>query len=217
MVKTVYLVDGTDLFRLGCRTLLERDPNLAVVGEASGSTNAYQDISARPPDLVVLDLCLRQGCGLRLMERLRIEKPLIRLLVLTNLCREVYGNHALRAGADAYLSKAASRSRLLRAVWGVIRRGHLDSLSFLGDGERLSAVRRSDPGKLLTPRQLQIFLQIGQGRGREEIARDLCISVKTVESHCDHIRERLGLPDGRALLRRAILAAHQEPVASPVT
>jgi DNA-binding NarL/FixJ family response regulator len=204
----VVLADDHTLVRAGIRALLDRMPDVEVVGEAGEGSEAVAQVAATRPDVLLADVAMPGLNGLEAAERLRREFPEVRIVMLSMHANEEYVLRALRAGASGYLLKDAASVELdlaLRsAVAGqtylspAISRQMIDSyMSRVGGGAA------PEP---LTPRQRGILRLIAEGKSTKEIAFELAISVKTVETHRAQLMERLDIHDVAGLVKYAIRA-----------
>lgn len=224
--KTILLVDDHPVLRRGLAALIASDPELAVCGEAATCQAALDSIREHQPDMVIVDLMLDGSDGLDLIKAMRAQYPSIPALVLSLHAESVYAERALRAGARGYVTKHEVDERILSAV----RRVLAGETYMSGALERWFATRfvsgatlNDSPLGALSDRELQVYHSIGTGRGTRQIAETLHLSVKTIESHCDHIKQKLGLVSARELAQCAARwvatgseAGDREPRASPV-
>lgn len=194
MRETVLVADDHPLVREGLKKLLER-AGFRVVAEAEDGEKALRKAEEVRPELVLWDL-LMPGGGLAGLRRLREKFPGVKILVLTAMDTPGLGEEALRAGAQGFIPKTASPEEILAALEAVAR-GNL----FLPKEASL------------TPREQEILKLLARGLRLAEIAQELSISPKTVESHLENLREKLGcrtIPELRALAMRS-----QNPTDSP--
>lgn len=203
----VLLAEDHTLVRAGIRALLESLPNIAVVGEASTGIEALAKIPTAQPDIILLDIAMAEMNGLEAAAQVKQRYPRVRVIMLSMYANEAYVVQALRAGASGYLLKDASPSELDLALRAVMR-----SETYLSPAVSKHVVadylRRintsSDEEEQLTPRQREVLRLIAQGYTAREIARQLSISVKTVETHRTLLMERLNIHDIAGLVRYAI-------------
>lgn len=203
----VLLADDHTLLRSGVRALLERMACVEVVGEASTGREAVDRARELQPELILLDIAMPELTGLEALPRLKKEFPDVKILMLSAHLNEEYVIRALRGGASGYLLKDAATEELEQAIRGVmagqtylspaISRPVIDSyLQRVGD--------TANPLDQLTPRQREILQGIAEGRSTKEIAHDLGISAKTVETHRAQLMERLEIREVAGLVRYAI-------------
>ena len=204
----VLLVDDHPIVRQGLARLISHEADLDVCGEAGDVPSAIQAVNDLKPDVVVADLSLKEGSGIDLIKTLGTQSSEIPILVLTMHEESFYAERALRAGARGYLTKQEASDKILTAIRQVVR----------GDiyvSERLSpkllkrlisgAPDEEDPlVSRLSDRELQVFLMIGEGHGTQQIASQLNLSVKTIETYRAHLKEKLDLRDARELVQYAI-------------
>jgi DNA-binding NarL/FixJ family response regulator len=210
MIKSktrIFLVDDHPIVRRGMQLLISLEPDLMVCGDAESAPVALEKILAVKPDLVVIDLALTTGSGLDLIKQLRSQDSKVKLLVFSMRDEGVYAERALRAGANGYITKAEGTDRALEAIRLILQGKNVVS-------EKISAkmVERIASGgapgqtalELLSDRELEVLEMIGEGQGSREIADQLGLSLKTVESHREHIKAKLGLNSASELVRYAI-------------
>jgi DNA-binding NarL/FixJ family response regulator len=204
----VLIVDDHPIFRQGLRSLLEKIPDLSVVGEAGTHSAGLDLLEQLRPEVAVVDLNLGAGSGLELVTRCRAMSPPVAAVVLTLHREHSTFEAALQAGAAAYVLKENASEEVLQAIRSVAAGGF-----FLSNGLREFVGRRTDelpapnqPGRLaaLTPTERRVLRLIGANRTTKEIAHELCISPRTVDTHRAHIGERLKLRGAQALLRFAL-------------
>jgi len=205
--RTILIVDDHPLLRRGLTSLIESEPDLVVCGEAASCWAALDAIRESPPDLVIVDLALEGSDGLDLVKEMKRHHPAIPALVLSMHDEGVYAVRALRAGARGYVTKQQLDETLLVAIRRLLAGETYMSATLEA---RLAArfiagqtLRTDSPVGALSDRELQVFRLIGQGRSTREIATALYLSIKTIESHRDHIRQKLGLESTAELAQRA--------------
>lgn len=198
----ILLVDDHAVVRAGLRRLLSGRPN-TVICEAAAGREALGVLRAEKPDLVLLDLNLPGLGGFELLQRIKVERPEVRVVVLSMHGEAVYATRALRAGADGYLSKSVSPEELLEAVRRV------------GDGGRyveadiaqtlaLQTAEGGGTGDKLTERDQEIMRLLAEGSGLADIADALGVSYKTVANTCSLIKAKLGVTRTADLIRLAV-------------
>ncbi len=221
--KKIFLVDDHPVLRHGLATVLEQQTYLTVCGEASEPGEALEAIERLKPDIALIDLSLRGGDGIELLKDLRVRHPRLLTLVLSMHDETLYAERALRAGARGYVMKQEKLDRLLLAISRVLAgaiyvsdRVAAHAVQRLaggsaGGGGAANSAGEQDPEagidayvERLTDRELQIFRLIGRGLGTRLIAETLHLSRKTIESHREHIKAKLGLKAGSDLIQRAI-------------
>jgi len=205
--KAILIVDDHPIIRRGLTALIESEPDLAVCGEATTCEAALKVVRACRPDLVLVDLELDACHGLDLIKTMRTRHPKVPALVLSMHDESVYAERSLRAGALGYVTKQQLDETLLLAM-----RRTLGGETFISDklearlamkylgGQTLEADATLEA---LSDRQLQVFRFIGDGHGTRQIAKTLALSVKTIESHLEHIKQKLVLASSVELAQRA--------------
>jgi DNA-binding NarL/FixJ family response regulator len=203
----VLLVDDHVLVRAGIRALLEKIPNVDVVGEAGTGREAVELIKSESPSLVLMDIAMRELGGLEALPRITKDFPNVKVIILSAHANEEYVIRALRSGAAGYMLKDAATAELDLAIRSVIQdKTYLSpSISRTVIDSYLERVGgQASPLEQLTPRQREILQSIAEGKNTKEIASDLDISVKTVESHRLQLMDRLNIHDVPGLVRYAI-------------
>jgi DNA-binding NarL/FixJ family response regulator len=192
----VFLVDDHPIVRRGFQLLLSLEKDLAVCGEAVGAPEALQKILALKPDVAIVDLSLKSSSGLDLIKQIRQHSNRIKLLVFTARSETIYAERALRAGANGYITKeeatekAVEAIRLLMQGKSCVSQPVAEAMMARLLGKRAVA---GAPLESLSDRELEVLDLIGRGRGSREIADKLHVSIKTIESHREHIKTKLGL------------------------
>lgn len=203
------LVDDHEIVRAGLRSLLESQPDLEVVGEASSGKEAVSLAPELAPDVVLMDVTMPGMSGAETTKELKTLMPEVNVLALTVHEEEVYFFEMLQAGACGYIPKRASPEILLRAIQ-VANRGevflHPSVAGTLVQGYLHQIRNGSEPPTIdgLTPRQQEVLTLIAEGLSNQEIADRLGISVRTVERHRENIMGRLNLHSRTELVKYAI-------------
>lgn len=209
--RRVLIVDDHPIVRLGLARMIESAPDLAVCGDAENVTGAKRAVRELQPDVVVVDLTLGQGDGLELVRDLRAHHPSLPILVLSMHEESIYAERMLAAGARGYIMKEAASDQLLIALRRVLA-GKLylsDALSarLQARGTMPPADHAEDPLARLSNREMQVLARLGRGLSSRDIAADLTLSVKTVESHRQSIKRKLNLATNSQLLQYALTFA----------
>ena len=202
----IVIVDDHPIMRMGLRQLLESSPRFEVCGEAGSVAEAATVIAAvRPVDLVVVDISLPDRSGLELIRDLRSLDPGARALVVSSHDEKVYAERVLRAGGRGYLMKDRAPEQIIAAVGQVLDGGIFLSPSMTSRMmEVLSGAKSASPISGLTDRELEVFRAIGEGKSSREISGLLGVSIRTIDAHRTHIKEKLGLRDAAELSYEAI-------------
>jgi DNA-binding NarL/FixJ family response regulator len=204
----ILLADDHPLVRAGLRTVIEREPDLQVVAEASNGAEAVEKALSSQVELAILDVAMPRLTGLQATEQLARRRPELKILLLSMYENEQYYFAALRAGACGYLLKSVADEEVVnacRAVIGGERFVYPPSVR-ARTRDHLERARRGEavPPDLLTPRELEVLKLVAEGHSSQEIATTLVISIKTVERHRSNIIDKLGVRDRVDLTRYAI-------------
>ena len=202
------LVDDHPIVRQGMSQLLNREPDLMVCGEADSAHQALSLLKTLKPDLAILDVSLEDRNGIELLKDIRVRFPKLPVLILSMHHESLYAERALHAGAKGYIMKQEAPDKVLVAIRTILRGEVYVSEKMSARMLRTLSDRRSGQGaspiERLSDRELEVFRHIGKGFSSSEIAEQLCISVKTIETHREHIKDKLKLPDKGDLLRYAV-------------
>jgi DNA-binding NarL/FixJ family response regulator len=202
-VHRVMIVDDHPVVRQGIKLMINAEPDLTICGEAENEQQARRMIRDLKPDALVVDLSLGDGDGFNVVRDARAHFPEIRILVLSMHDEAIYADRLLSQGASGYIMKQAATEQLVTALRTVLR-----GERFVSDAlQRTLAERLSDggdQGSRLSARELQVISLIGQGLGTREIAENLSLSVKTVETHRLTIKRKLALETNAQLVQYAI-------------
>lgn len=206
--KTVFIVDDHPLLRQGLALLINRENDLTVCGEAEEAQAAMYAISQCQPDILIVDISLNGPDGLDLLKNIRNSYPNLPVLILSMHDEATYAERALRARANGYIMKQEATEKVLVAV-----RRILNGEVYLSDRIANKMLRQYIGGastalesrlSALSDRELEVFRSIGEGRSTRQIADELHLSVKTVETYQAHLKEKLALRSGRELIQHAI-------------
>jgi DNA-binding NarL/FixJ family response regulator len=213
--RQVLIVDDHPIFRNGISQLINHESDLHVCGEICSAAEALSVVEALKPDIVVLDLSIQGTNGIELMKSIRALHPNLPALMVSMHDESIYAERALRAGARGYVMKAAPSEKVIEAIRRVLSGGLY--LSEAIGGRLLDTFlngRATTDGtstiEQLSDREIEIFRAVGEGRGTREIARTLFLSVKTVETHRAHIKEKLQLKTAPELVRAAVEWVNRE-------
>jgi DNA-binding NarL/FixJ family response regulator len=209
----VLVVDDHPIVRQGLALLINRESDLVVCGEAEEMHTAMQEIVTTHPDIVVVDISLSGPDGLELLKSIRTRHPHLPVLILSMHDESIYAERALRAGANGYIMKQEATEKVLIALRRILNREIYVSdrvadkmlHRFVGGGR--SEAAQGSPLEALSDRELEVLHLIGEGHGTRQIAEELHLSVKTVESYQSHLKEKLSLKNSRELMQYAIQCA----------
>ncbi|HJE61167.1 MAG TPA: response regulator transcription factor [Nocardiopsis listeri] len=201
----ILLVDDHPVVREGIRGMLSTEPDLDIVGEAGSGPEAVARVAALEPDVVLMDLRMPGGDGVKATERIRADHPTVHVLVLTTYDTDTDILRAVEAGATGYLLKDTPRAELADSVRSAARGETV--LSGRLAGKLLARVRRDpEPEKpaTLSPREVEVLRLAADGRTNAAIGRALGISATTVKTHLMRAYEKLGVGDRTAAVSQAI-------------
>jgi DNA-binding NarL/FixJ family response regulator len=204
----VLLVDDHPIVRQGLGLLIDREGDLSVCGEADGAHSAFHAIETLRPDIVLLDISLNGPDGLEVLKEIRVKTGSLPVLILSMHDESIYAERAMRAGANGYIMKQEATEKVLiairRILQGDVYLSDRLTTTMLQQYVRGGAHTKSSPLLNLTDRELEVFRLIGEGHGTRQIADELHLSVKTIESYQAHIKEKLALRNARELVQHAI-------------
>lgn len=209
----VLIVDDHPIVRQGIAQLINQEADLSACCEAGNAQEALDIIERDMPDILLVDISLGGISGIELVKILKSRHPKIPALVISMHDESLYAERALRAGARGYIMKQEATEKMLAAIRQVTR-GDI-YLSERMQAKILQRVLGSDdsglsPIDLLSDRELEVFRLIGHGFATRHIARELNRSVKTVETHRAHLKDKLGLKNAAELTRYAVQWIEQE-------
>lgn len=204
----ILIVDDHPIFCLGMAALINKEPDLSVCGNKETVQDAWRSITQNPPDLVILDISLRKSSGIDLLERINLEYPELPVLMLSMYDESLYAERALMAGARGYIMKQRAIEQVVEAIRQVLSGAIYASPEIKEKVFRrlVSAKPQTEGPSLdrLTNRELEVFRLIGEGLESKEIARRLHISIKTIGSHKENIKEKLHLKHYTELVKYAV-------------
>jgi DNA-binding NarL/FixJ family response regulator len=207
-VKRILVVDDHPIVRQGLAKLLSDEADLVLCGEAENAHDGLRAVGQLKPDLAIVDISLAGKTGLDLIKDIRVLYPKLPVLVLSMHDELIYAERALRAGARGYVMKQEGGKVLLQAIRqvlsGQVYVAQQISATILDRVSQGPAKVARSPVENLTEREFEVFHLIGRGLTTRQIANQLNVSVKTVEVHRLHIKEKLHLEAGAALMHYAI-------------
>lgn len=207
--RRILIVEDHPIMRSGLVQLISQEKDFIVCGEYEDAGNAFGAIEKIKPDIAIVDLSLRASSGLELIKSIKAAYPKLIVLVLSMYDEALYAERTLRAGAAGYVMKQEATDRVVIALRKVSAGGIYlsDRMSSKFMHQLVGGGRTTPSGSLierLSDRELEVFGLIGEGRGTRQIAEQLHLSIKTVESHRAHIKEKLNLRSATELVHRAI-------------
>jgi DNA-binding NarL/FixJ family response regulator len=211
-VSRILIVDDHPTVREGLGRRIASQPDFEVCGEAAEASFALSEYARLQPDVVIVDLALKDGSGLELIKILRGRYPEARALVHSMYDERLYADRCLRAGAMGYVNKESDPDVVICALRSV-----MSGRVFLSEEMTNRILNRTckvnpqtlDPVETLTDRQLEIFRLIGEGHGSRQISERLHLSIHTVETHRENIKHKLDIDSTAELSRRAVLWANK--------
>jgi DNA-binding NarL/FixJ family response regulator len=207
-VSRILLVDDHPIVTAGLAALIAYEHDLRVCGIAQDYASTIEMMEAFRPDLIIADVCLQGHDGLELLKEIKSRCPKQRVLMLSMHDESVYAPRALRSGASGYVMKQEAMETVLTAIRRV-----LEGDVYLSAPMQKEMLRRllrgecapaQDPFEALSDRELEVFRRIGQAQTPREIAAQLHLSIKTIETHCGHLMKKLHLTQRRDLLSCAL-------------
>lgn len=204
----ILIVDDHPIVRQGLAELVNHEDDLEVCGQAEDSYEALRAIRELNPNLVVVDISLKETSGLELIKDIHSQQPDLLVLALSMHDETLYAERALRAGAMGYIMKQEATENVIAAI-----RKILGGEIYVSDRMASRMVRKlvagqseptASPVDCLSDRELEVFHLIGKGHGTRQISERLHLSVKTIETYRAHIKDKLNLADAAELLQYAI-------------
>ena len=204
----VMLVDDHPIVRQGLANLIDAEDDLFVCAQVESADEALAALPEARPDVLVIDVALGQRSGLELVKDVRAHWPDMPMLVLSMHDELLYAERALRAGAKGYIMKQEATEKVMegirRVLGGELYVSEKMAARLMNQAVSNKGVPQENPLSRLSDRELEVFSMIGHGVGTREIAKKLFLSVKTVEAHREHIKEKLNLKNGTELMRYAV-------------
>ena len=208
MKQKILIVDDHPIFRFGLEQVLNSEADLEVCGGAASAPEGLDAVRRLKPDLVLVDVALNGANGIELIKQIRAENPKVLILVISMHDESLWALRALRAGAQGYLMKREALEGVTAAARAVLA-GKIHVSQALNDQLLFQLARGTNnpadsPVTRLTDRELEILQLVGLGHGTRQIAEELHLSPKTVETHRLHMREKIGLKTSQELVRFAV-------------
>ena len=211
----IFLVDDHPLVREWLTNLIHQQHDLVVCGESEDAPQALQEISIAKPDVAIVDISLKRGSGIELIKNLKAQHPGVAIIVLSMHDERLYAERALRAGARGYIMKSETAKKVITAIRQV-----LDGKIYMSESLAAVFAEKFVDGRLLTSgslverlsdRELEAFQLLGNGYETRQVAEMMKVSMKTVQAHCAHIKEKLKLTNAAELLREAVRWQENHP------
>jgi len=210
----ILIVDDHPIVRQGLAELINHETDIMVCGQAEDILEAKKTIKASKPDVVIVDIMLKESSGLELIKDIKTQYPDLAILALSMHDEFLYAERALRAGARGYIMKAAATENVITAIRKII-----DGQIYVSDRMAAKMVSKLVGGghetgesaiDALSDRELEVFRLLGQGHGTRQIADRLHLSIKTIETYRAHIKNKLNFSDSAEMLQYAIQWANSQ-------
>ena len=210
----IFIVDDHAMFREGIRQLIDREPDLTVCGDAAGAEDASRGIAELKPDLVIIDLSLSGTTGLDLIKALKKEYDDLPVLVVSMHEESLYAQRALHAGASGYVMKQEPaktvKAAIRKVLGGDIHLSEKMTTSMLGKVLRQGQTAESiSPMEKLSDRELEVFRMLGEGKTSRQIAEELDLTIATINSFRNRIKEKLDYRNSAEMVLHAIQWARE--------
>ena len=206
--RKVFLVDDHPIVREGLSQLINREKDLAVCGEAGDISSALQSIANSRPNVVVVDLTLESGSGLRVIENIKYDNPDLPVLVLSMHDESVYAERCFRAGARGYIMKQEPSDKMISAIRNV-----LDGKLYISSSMEKKFLNKfisgtvrdfHAPVDVLSRRELEVYQLFGEGLRKKDIAGQLNLSVKTIETYIENIKRKMNFKSIHDIIMHAV-------------
>ncbi|HOG84896.1 MAG TPA: response regulator transcription factor [Deltaproteobacteria bacterium] len=206
--NAVLIVEDHEIFRLGIRELINHEPDLAVCGEADDVESARTLIRKLRPDLVIIDITLKKSNGMDLIKEISAHYKSMKTLVLSMHDELLYAERSLQAGAQGYIMKQETSRSIVKAIRHILA-GNIYVSQEIMDNllERVRTGQDSlekPPVDNLSDRELEVLGMIGQGKSTGDIAANMNLSVSTISTYRERIKEKLNLKNAAELVRYAV-------------
>jgi DNA-binding NarL/FixJ family response regulator len=205
--RRILVVDDHPLVRVGLRSIIDEEPDLVICGEVGSIRDAIEAARTTAPDLVLVDISLEDGSGIDLIKRLKPRTPDLKMLVCSMHDESLFAERAINAGARGYVQKHQGIEQVLAAIRQVLA-GRIYLSDKMVDRVIEGFGKKKDGSassiESLSDRELEVFGLIGEGLSTSQIAERLHLSVKTVETHREKIKRKLGLTTAGELVRHAV-------------
>lgn len=204
----ILIVDDHPIVRQGLARLIEEQPGFSVCGQAEGAADTLELFEATQPDLIIVDISLKDVGGIELIKQIKSRNPNTLMLVSSMHDESLYAERALRAGARGYINKEEAIEKMMTAIKTILN-GKVYLSERMTDQLLHRAVTPSDsiqasPVESLSDRELEVFEFIGEGLTTRQIARKLFLSTKTIETYREHIKSKLHVKSSAELVHFAV-------------
>lgn len=215
-MNKIIIVDDHPLMRKGLAMTIETEPDLKVVAQASNAEEGLEALEEHDPNLAIVDISLPGMSGIELIKHIHAIKPDLGVLVVSRHDESLYAERAIRAGARGYVMKLEAAQVIVKAIRRVLSGGiyvseEINERLLLGMVTGRKTLAQS-PLEILSDRELEVFELTGRGNSTREIAEQLHLSVKTVESYRARIKTKLNLNTAAELMQHAVQWVEGESV-----
>jgi len=204
----IVIVDDHPIVRQGLKELINHENDLTVCGQAGDAHQAMKIIKSLSPDMVIVDITLKEKNGMELIKDIKVQYPNLPVLALSMHDETLYAERAIRAGARGYIMKQQATEKVVAAIRKVLKGEVYISermvAKVMGKLAGVKTETSASPLDCLSDRELEVFLMIGKGHGTRQIAKKLHLSIKTIETYRSHVKEKLNFADSTELLQYAI-------------
>jgi DNA-binding NarL/FixJ family response regulator len=204
----VLIVDDHPVIRDGLTTIINHEQDMNVCGKTEDAHQALKAVTELKPDIVIADISLKNSDGLELTKNIKARYPRLPVVIFSVHDEFIYAERALLAGAKAYLMKDSLSENIVKAIRAVLKGeifvSDVISKKFIHKIARDKAGTAKTAIENLSDRELEIFRLIGEGYKASQIAKQLCLSIKTIETYRTRIKEKLGIPNASELLKYSI-------------
>ncbi len=206
--RSIFIVDDHSLVREWLAVLINQQSDLKVCGEAGSAAEGLELIAATKPNVAVVDISMEGGSGLELIKNIKATCPEVAVIVLSMHDEVLYRERALRAGARGYVMKREATKTVLQAIRcvleGKLYQSNKSAKSMAGELVERKAPETVSPVALLSDREFEVFQLLGRGMGTRQIAEEMRVSFRTVQTFSARIKEKLNLSTASELLRVAM-------------
>lgn len=214
MATRILIVDDHPLVRQGLGQIIESQEDMEICGEAEDAPSAMRRVGECSPDAIIVDISLQGNNGLELIKNIKAVYETVPIMVFSMHDETIYAQRALRAGAKAYVMKKESSDKIVEAIKRIIK-GEIYVSPRVADQVLHQIVNgpnnvSTSPIDRLTDRELEVVQLIGRGLSTREIAESLNLSVKTIESHRAHVKEKLNLRNATELVQFSVQWVDQQ-------
>ena len=203
----IFFVDDHQIVRDGIKKLLQVVPEITISGEASNGKELLEKIASTDTDIIIMDISIPDISGIELTKQICKKYPKIKVLILSMYTKDIFIINAIAAGAKGYLPKNTTRDELIKAINEIYNGNEYynDTISKAILGNYISDIRQiKKTGDVLSVREKEILQMVAEGHLNKEIADKYFLSIRTVESHKNHIMRKLGIKNYMELIKYAV-------------